>query len=447
MLNTDSRNILRLFPWDICRRIYANPTNDHIYTINGVSYDWEHLLSSSFVDAKTIIREWLVYRRRIAKPDEVDYFTDLFIPHTEEDFKSTVYARAILFQDHNYFGIIAMSYLYLCGVYLEENDILAVFCALNYPSQPSNVKDNLISDEGLSVSVPHWYTLAKWLQRACDDLSIFNIGGISSITQHTVDSQLNNSPHLNSNSLKNISKKRQRNVFNMAQMPSSNPATVVPPLTSSTNVGSIEADTMFHQNSASDKTLDYNSSNEYYNSSNIQNNAFFGMKTDSLKPNETNKNMRLPVLPSAETNMLRYNNNNSTSDALDVINNLSSNSNNNNNSNMNQKYAQLGSFAQSNNNNNGFPQNNAGMNYNSVNFQPIDTNTASVTNQSNGSAGAVGFNNNPNHKVNNSYNMLPNNSSYGMPMNNINNNSLLGMFSISIVIVNFYILLYVINLF
>jgi hypothetical protein len=193
IIRTDHRHILRTFPWDTCRRIYADPTNDREYCLFGVSYDWEHLLYSSFVDAKTLVREWLMLIQKRDHADEVDargILSTLSIASAEESLRvmpsaAAVFARAVLYGDYIFFfEMLAMAYVYLCGAACEEeHEVLVLFCKASYevrsdddtvPTTDTDVVPPVMSTEGGCVSggscEPHWTVLAMLLRRAWNDL-------------------------------------------------------------------------------------------------------------------------------------------------------------------------------------------------------------------------------------------------------------------------------------
>jgi hypothetical protein len=189
IIRTDHRQILRTFPWDTCRRIYADPTNDREYCLFGVSYDWEHLLYSSFVDAKTLVREWLMLIQKRDHADEVDARGILATTSAEESLRvmpsaAAVFARAVLYGDCMFFfEMLAMAYVYLCGAACEEeHEVLVLFCKASYevrsdddtvPTTDTDVPP-VMSTEGGCVSggscEPHWMVLAMLLRRAWNDL-------------------------------------------------------------------------------------------------------------------------------------------------------------------------------------------------------------------------------------------------------------------------------------
>ena len=190
IIRTDHRHILRTFPWDTCRRIYADPTNDREYCLFGVSYDWEHLLYSSFVDAKTLVREWLMLIQKRDHADEVDARGILATTSSEESLRvmpsaAAVFARAVLYGDCMFFfEMLAMAYVYLCGAACEEeHEVLVLFCKASYevrsdddtvPTTDTDVVPPVMSTEGGCVSggscEPHWTVLAMLLRRAWNDL-------------------------------------------------------------------------------------------------------------------------------------------------------------------------------------------------------------------------------------------------------------------------------------
>ena len=193
IIRTDHRHILRTFPWDTCRRIYADPTNDREYCLFGVSYDWEHLLYSSFVDTKTLVREWLLLIQKRDHTDEEDgrgILATLSIASAEESLRvmpsaAAVFARAILYGDCIFFfEMLAMAYAYLCGAACEEeHEVLVLFCKASYevrsdddtvPTTDTDVVPPVMSTEGGCVSggscEPHWTVLAMLLRRAWNDL-------------------------------------------------------------------------------------------------------------------------------------------------------------------------------------------------------------------------------------------------------------------------------------
>eukprot|EP00601_Ochromonadales_sp_CCMP2298_P005502 CAMPEP_0173210364 /NCGR_PEP_ID=MMETSP1141-20130122/23619_1 /TAXON_ID=483371 /ORGANISM="non described non described, Strain CCMP2298" /LENGTH=69 /DNA_ID=CAMNT_0014137095 /DNA_START=32 /DNA_END=238 /DNA_ORIENTATION=+ len=62
MIQEELRHMMAAFPWDLCRRLYS-PASVPSVQLRGLSFDWEYLLLSAFVDAKTIIIEWLLFNR------------------------------------------------------------------------------------------------------------------------------------------------------------------------------------------------------------------------------------------------------------------------------------------------------------------------------------------------------------------------------------------------
>lgn len=192
-IHTDHRHILRTFPWDTCRRIYADPTNEREYCLFGVSYDWEHLLSSSFVDAKTLVREWLLLIQKRDHADEEDdrgILSTLSITSAEESLRvmpstAAVFARAVLYGDCDFFfEMLAMAYVYLCRTACEEeHEVLILFCTASYEVRlDDDVPDTdtdippVMSTDGGCVSggscEPHWMVLTMLLRRAWNDLMV-----------------------------------------------------------------------------------------------------------------------------------------------------------------------------------------------------------------------------------------------------------------------------------
>jgi hypothetical protein len=157
-----------------------------------VSYDWEHLLYSSFVDAKTLVREWLLLIKKRDHADEEDgrgILATLSIASAEESLRvmpsaAAVFARAVLYGDCIFFfEMLAMAYVYLCGAACEEeHEVLVLFCKASYevrsdddtvPTTDTDVPP-VMSTEGGCVSggscEPHWMVLAMLLRRAWNDL-------------------------------------------------------------------------------------------------------------------------------------------------------------------------------------------------------------------------------------------------------------------------------------
>lgn len=162
-------NVIQTFPWNISRHIYIAPNLVQGVRVSGVSFDWEFLLTSAFVDAKIIIKEWLILRRIYPHKDDMD-FSDLnLIPSTE--FRRKVLARACLFEDYEFYELISKAYLYMVALYEEEQDYLAVFIELQYAvdMRDNNTSTHTTQYNTKSPSLlanPDWVCLARWLKRA-----------------------------------------------------------------------------------------------------------------------------------------------------------------------------------------------------------------------------------------------------------------------------------------
>ena len=163
-------NVIQTFPWNISRHIYIAPNLVQGVRVSGVSFDWEFLLTSAFVDAKIIIKEWLLLRRIYPHKDDMD-FSDLnLIPSTTE-FRRKVLARACLFEDYEFYELISKAYLYMVALYEEEQDYLAVFTELQYAvdMRDNNTSTHTTQYNKKSPSLlanPDWVILARWLKRA-----------------------------------------------------------------------------------------------------------------------------------------------------------------------------------------------------------------------------------------------------------------------------------------
>jgi hypothetical protein len=164
----------------------------------GVSYDWEHLLFSSFVDAKTLVREWLLLiqkRNNADKEDDRGILATLSITSAEESLRvmpsaAAVFARAVLYGDCDFFfEMLAMAYAYLCrssssSACEEEHEVLVLFCTASYEVRPddddvpytdTNVPPVMSTDGGCvsgGSCEPHWMVLAMLLRRAWNDLMV-----------------------------------------------------------------------------------------------------------------------------------------------------------------------------------------------------------------------------------------------------------------------------------
>lgn len=146
--------MIRDFPWDLSRKIYSENV---MAGPAGVSFDWEFLLSSAFVDAKCIICEWLQLRR--LTKTTIDDFADLVLASVDVKLKKLIGARAELFGRLGYFDMIARAFLYMSGIYAEEIDILAAFTGLMSSAVRKDVGQALLS-------VPDITKLATWLHEA-----------------------------------------------------------------------------------------------------------------------------------------------------------------------------------------------------------------------------------------------------------------------------------------
>lgn len=146
-------------------------------------------MSSAFVDAKTIVREWLLYKRVFQSPEEID-FSDLEVSSSDLDLKKLVFARSVLHESNRYFDILAMAYLYFCSVYEEEREFMAVFSSLKYMTELSQSRaaekekkllqgdaasqSDPSDDETMAVMIrfPDWPIFARWLRESVADVEV-----------------------------------------------------------------------------------------------------------------------------------------------------------------------------------------------------------------------------------------------------------------------------------
>ena len=145
--------IIQHFPWNLCRKIYSDSANNFA---DGVSFDWEFLLSSAFIDAKCIISDWLNLKK-LSKTESLDLEGIIAIA-VDSTMKNKVLARAELFGKLGFYDMIASAFLYVSGIYAEEFDLLAVFTSVH--------KRNDHSKQVEYLSAPDASTLAKWLKEA-----------------------------------------------------------------------------------------------------------------------------------------------------------------------------------------------------------------------------------------------------------------------------------------
>lgn len=160
--------ILQTFPWDMCRRIYTDPRVNTSFHVSGASADWEMLLSSAFLDAKTIIMEWLVLQKALE-----GIFEDFGIASSADPgLRRAVLSRCAIYHEVGYYDMLAMASCYFCTFHVHEQELFSLFAecmksneSIGSESVIREAMHNSASSSRHAQALPDWQQLPRWLQR------------------------------------------------------------------------------------------------------------------------------------------------------------------------------------------------------------------------------------------------------------------------------------------
>lgn len=149
------------FPWDDCRMLYSNPNGFAVKFLHGkCDQDYQFLVRSAYVDAKSIISEWIKLR---ANPAD-EPLTDIVHQETDFAFLGHIFQRAAMLPGEQFFLLISIVYLSQCR---ELNGLVLIerFIALHNQINNRNVASINVDAPDLS-----WIDLAELLADSLDEI-------------------------------------------------------------------------------------------------------------------------------------------------------------------------------------------------------------------------------------------------------------------------------------
>lgn len=110
-MSTSEDGIPHDFPWDDCRMLYSNPDGFAVKFLHGRSdQDYQYLVRSAFVDAKSIMSEWLKLHSHPAD----ERLKNIVYHNCDYHFLARIYHRMAMLPGEQYFLLISILFFAQC---------------------------------------------------------------------------------------------------------------------------------------------------------------------------------------------------------------------------------------------------------------------------------------------------------------------------------------------
>lgn len=149
------------FPWDDCRMLYSNPDGFAVKFLHGKSeQDYTFLVRSAYVDAKSIMSEWI---KLYTNPAD-ERLKDMVYMESDFQFLSHILQRSTMLPGEQFFLLISIVYLAQCR---DMNGLSLVERFFELHEQIRHKKFDPLNIDSPDTS---WVDLAELLADSLDEV-------------------------------------------------------------------------------------------------------------------------------------------------------------------------------------------------------------------------------------------------------------------------------------